>query len=629
MPDCTNTGLTEGKHCDVCGEVLVAQEVVDALGHKYDAEVTAPTCVDKGYTTYTCSVCGDTYVADYVDALGHTESEAVIENEVTPDCVNTGSYDTVVYCTVCDEELNRETITVDALGHKDGDVAVENEVAPNCVNDGSYDTVVYCTVCGEELNRETITVDALGHTDGDVVVENNVAPDCVNTGSYDTVVYCTVCGEELSRETITVDALGHTDGDVVVENVVDADCVNNGSYDNVVYCTVCGEELTRETIVVDALGHTESEAVVENNVEPDCVNDGKYDTVVYCSVCDAEVSRIETIVPALGHIEGEAIVENNVAPDCVNNGSYDNVVYCTVCNKELNRDTIVVDALGHTEGEPTEENRVEADCLNDGSFDTVVYCTVCGEEISRETTVLEKGHKTVKTEAVDPTCTLSGNIEFYTCTVCDRLFADEECTEEIFETEVVPLGHTPSDEWIVTEEPTEMTKGTETNYCDVCGEELESRDVEPLGGTVWGTVTSFNSETEEITVELIGDSEEVIATTTVTGNNAEYSFGQVQAGTYVIRVSKKDHVTREYTVVIDEAETEIDVKIHLLGDIDGNGKINILDYSSVLKHVKKTQMLEGYAFECGDIDSNGVLNILDYGKILRHVKKVQMLWTEG
>ena len=70
-PTCTETGLTEGKHCSVCNEVLVAQQTVAALGHSYSAVVTAPTCTEKGYTTYTCSTCGDEYVSGTVNALGH------------------------------------------------------------------------------------------------------------------------------------------------------------------------------------------------------------------------------------------------------------------------------------------------------------------------------------------------------------------------------------------------------------------------------------------------------------------------------------------------------------------------------------------------------------------------------
>lgn len=39
--------------------------------HNYAASVTAPTCTEQGYTTYTCTTCGDSYVADYVDACGY------------------------------------------------------------------------------------------------------------------------------------------------------------------------------------------------------------------------------------------------------------------------------------------------------------------------------------------------------------------------------------------------------------------------------------------------------------------------------------------------------------------------------------------------------------------------------
>lgn len=40
-------------------------------GHVYVPEVTAPTCTEQGYTTYTCAVCGDSYVDDYTPAKGH------------------------------------------------------------------------------------------------------------------------------------------------------------------------------------------------------------------------------------------------------------------------------------------------------------------------------------------------------------------------------------------------------------------------------------------------------------------------------------------------------------------------------------------------------------------------------
>lgn len=74
-PTCVSEGKTEGKYCSTCQTVLVAQQTVPAEGHCYRSRVTAPTCTQNGYTTYTCTRCGHSYTADAVDALGHWMGE--------------------------------------------------------------------------------------------------------------------------------------------------------------------------------------------------------------------------------------------------------------------------------------------------------------------------------------------------------------------------------------------------------------------------------------------------------------------------------------------------------------------------------------------------------------------------
>lgn len=110
-------------------------------------------------------------------------AEAVKENEKAPTCTEKGSYDLVVYCSLCKKELSRETITVDALGHKPGEWEVVAEAT--CVADGKK--VQKCSVCGEVVAEEVLK--ALGH---DLIVSK--APekyDC-DTGYLQTTT-CSRC----------------------------------------------------------------------------------------------------------------------------------------------------------------------------------------------------------------------------------------------------------------------------------------------------------------------------------------------------------------------------------------------------------------------------------------------------
>ena len=58
---CTATGLTAGSKCAVCGVILTAQEETPVAEHAWDTGVyTDPTTEADGYTTFTCTACGET-----------------------------------------------------------------------------------------------------------------------------------------------------------------------------------------------------------------------------------------------------------------------------------------------------------------------------------------------------------------------------------------------------------------------------------------------------------------------------------------------------------------------------------------------------------------------------------------
>ena len=69
---CTETG---GKKliCDDCKKVIDV-EWLAPLGHKYSQKVTPATCTTEGYVTFTCSVCGESYVDSVTEATGHIDA---------------------------------------------------------------------------------------------------------------------------------------------------------------------------------------------------------------------------------------------------------------------------------------------------------------------------------------------------------------------------------------------------------------------------------------------------------------------------------------------------------------------------------------------------------------------------
>ncbi len=93
------------------------------------------------------------------------------------------------------------TVAIKCKTHTAGAAVKENFVNANCGFDGSYDEVVYCTVCGDEISRETKTIPATGkHVTGGWVIDKK--PTLTETGLKHKV--CSVCGKTVMTETIPV-----------------------------------------------------------------------------------------------------------------------------------------------------------------------------------------------------------------------------------------------------------------------------------------------------------------------------------------------------------------------------------------------------------------------------------------
>lgn len=224
----------------------------------------------------------------------HKATEAVIENEIAGTCLTPACYDEVVYCSVCGEEMSRETKTGDFGAHVETPIP---GTAADCAHTGLTEGVK-CSVCGRLLRAQTV-IEKTEHTPGEAVRENEIAASCSAAGSYDEVVSCTVCGTKLSRETKTIEKTAHTPGKAVRENEIAATCSAKGSYDEVVSCSVCGTELSRETKAVEKIAHTPGEAVRENETAATVDAEGGYDTVVYCAICGEELSCVHVTLEKL------------------------------------------------------------------------------------------------------------------------------------------------------------------------------------------------------------------------------------------------------------------------------------------------------------------------------------------
>ena len=150
-------------YCSVCNTILKTEKIttsVDKNNHTGKTSVInekTATCAENGYTGDTiCADCKTVVKAGTVidkSTIAHTNGAAVKDNEIAGTCVKEGSYDSVVYCIVCNAEISRETVA--ASKNKDnhsGETEIKGYVAPTQEESG-YTGDTCCKDCGTVLEK--------------------------------------------------------------------------------------------------------------------------------------------------------------------------------------------------------------------------------------------------------------------------------------------------------------------------------------------------------------------------------------------------------------------------------------------------------------------------------------------
>ena len=437
---CTETGLTEGKHCSVCNTVLVGQTVVEAKGHD---EVVIPgkdaTCLASGLTAgKICSVCGSTTVDQTViPALGHDVQRY---DEVPATCTEPGCH-SGAYCARCDWTEGGGVIN--AKGHTEViDAAVEATCTATGLTEGKH-----CSVCGVVLVAQEI-VPVLGHTE---VIDAAVEATCTEIGLTEGK-HCSVCNEILIAQEV-VPAKGHTE---VIDAAVEATCTASGLTEGK-HCSVCNEILIAQE-VVPAKGHTE---VIDAAVEATCTATGLTEGK-HCSVC-GEVLVAQIVTPVADHV---IVMIPGYAATCQETGLSDGKM-CAVCQIILVEQT-VISKLPHNEvaipGYP-------ATCLEPGLTEGM-GCSACTIVTVPQQVIAALGHDIIVDSAVAPTCTVPGIAAGEHCSRCDHAVIGEE---------IPALGHAEVIDAAV-EATCTATGLTEGKHCSVCGEVLVAQETVPALG---------------------------------------------------------------------------------------------------------------------------------------------------
>jgi len=457
---CDTPGHIAYNECSICkkkfdsGKNLLtdAEVVIKATGHTYvckagtDGTTHSQVCSKCGHTTgkeehtggtatchskKVCTKCG----ASYGEMLPHSYNDPIFTWKETADGYS------VTAKMVCG-------VTGCAYAVEDKNCKVTYKVTkqPTCTEKGDRYYTAIATLEGkiyQDGKSADGVVDAIGHTLTHVEAKN--AGKCEGDGNKE-YWKCTTCNKcyadakavnETTFEEMVIKAPGH-DRNGIADN---GDGTHSGK------CSKCEKTYTKEK-------HQGGTATCASKA--------------LCTVCGAAYGSVDVN----NHNYGEPEYQWNKSDDGYN---VKVVLTCDRCDKDVTGHQKIYDS---TADDVIGTVLTEATCDKEG---TVLYCfskTVDGKQYTSEKkgTIAKLSHQIKQIAAKEATCTEDGNVTYYQCERCGKLFADAAGTTGITVADtVIPAeGHDRNG-------ITDNGDGTHSGKCSKCGKVFESE--KHRGGT--------------------------------------------------------------------------------------------------------------------------------------------------
>ena len=435
-------------------DITVNEDLLTSINTEEDGNVTNGSSFKAWRPMGMADENGEGYYKGIFDGNGHSISGLYVNRDESDDVDDRfkvgiglfGYYSGVTRnLSVLDSYMRGEDCIGGIFGYNDGGTI------QNCYS--------AATVCGDSYIGGIC-----GRSEGDSIIEN-----CYNTG----YVYGTtrsiggICGDNYS----TIEScynIGIVNGEFNVGGIVGAssglgntiwikDCYNRGN--------VIGD-----TKDIGGIGGYIGYSLVENcysqatvsgntNVGGICGNSNKvdfqnayYDSNLYTG-------------DAIGYLKDATIKQTEgKSSQAFESGE---IAYLLQAGREeaiwgqtlSGNDVQVYPVLG---GAKVYQNITYQDCAKDEAHTVYTYAN------DQKPTVYEYTLQEVKAKAA--TCTEAGNTAYYVCSVCGKLYADQEGTNEVSANTVVVPAKGHSFTWIIDREATEQAEGSRHEECSICHE---------------------------------------------------------------------------------------------------------------------------------------------------------------